>query len=77
MKLERIDNTAATLVGLADGKEILFSYSTPVACFIPNMGYYRTNKYWSRTTTKHINKWIIGKSNTIEQSALDMMIKGD
>jgi hypothetical protein len=76
MKFERINNTTATLVDMDDGKTILFSYSTPVACFIPGVGYYRTNKYWSRTTTKHINKWIIGKSNTIEQSALDMMVRG-
>jgi hypothetical protein len=50
-------------------KTILFSYRTPVACkeFIHSGGigayhfkYYRTNKKWSATSTRHINKWLNG-----------------
>jgi hypothetical protein len=46
-------------VGL-DGKpnRVLFSYSTPVAVYRSGEGYYRTNKFWSRTTSRHINKWL-------------------
>ena len=35
---------------------VLFSYKTPVAC---RMGghFYRTEKHWSVTTSRHINKW--------------------
>lgn len=45
---------------------VLFSYRTPVAVMIDEgLGYifYRTAKYWSNTTTRHINKWfgIYGK----------------
>lgn len=40
---------------------VLFSYKTPVAVMIDEgLGFvfYRTEKYWSRTTSKHINQWL-------------------
>ena len=41
---------------------ILFSYSTPVAAWDRSIGkYFRTAQSFSRTTTKHINKWLKGK----------------
>jgi hypothetical protein len=47
------------VVDLGDGKlEVLFSYKTPVACFVPGDGYFRTEKFWSVTTSRHINQWI-------------------
>ena len=56
---------------------ILFSYKTPVACCIyPNMEYFKTDCRWSRTTSKHINKWL--NSNTaIEkpQEYFDELVK--
>lgn len=39
---------------------VLFSYQTPVACCIKGDGYYRTDKKWSITTSRHINKWLDG-----------------
>ena len=40
---------------------ILISYSTPVACCMDDgIGFFRTNKKWSKTTSKHINKWLGG-----------------
>jgi len=40
---------------------VLFSYSTPVAVYDKSKhDYYRTAKYWSKTTTRHINKWLDG-----------------
>ncbi len=79
MKLTRINKSSATEVVLQNGNTVLFSYSTPVACHIPGMGYYRTTKAWSRTTSKHITQWVkanggSGKTLTIEQSALDAMV---
>ena len=41
------------------GATVLFSYETPVACRSLN-NYYRTDKKWSVTTSKHINKWLDG-----------------
>jgi hypothetical protein len=46
-----------------DGMRVLFSYKTPVAVFIREgtgvytWHQYKTNKFWSRTTTRHINAW--------------------
>jgi hypothetical protein len=48
-----------TEVILNDNRVILFSYKTPVACRISDR-VYRTNKRWSNTTTRHINKWLAG-----------------
>jgi len=42
----------------ADGTTVLFSYQTPVAAFAPGVGFIRTEKFFSVTTSKHINKWI-------------------
>jgi hypothetical protein len=40
---------------------LLFSYSTPVACYNKHtLDYSRTSKKWSMTTTRHINKWLDG-----------------
>jgi hypothetical protein len=40
---------------------VLFSYSTPVACYNKHtLDYSRTAKKWSMTTTRHINKWLDG-----------------
>lgn len=40
----------------ANGVKVLFSYNTPVAAWI-NGQFYKTNKRWSVTTSKHVNKW--------------------
>ncbi len=41
-------------------RSILFSYKTPVALHIEGMGYVVTEKYWSRTTNRHISKFLNG-----------------
>lgn len=38
-------------------KTMLFSYETPVACIIDGEAF-KTDKYWSKTTSKHINQWL-------------------
>ena len=57
---------------------ILFSYRTPVAAYVFGEGYVRTEKWWSVTTSRHINKWI-GKDVTTEevsQTYLDNLVQG-
>ena len=46
---------------------ILFSYRTPVAAYVFGVGYIKTDKYWSVTTSRHINKWIGGKDVTVRE----------
>ena len=45
-------------VELPNGTTVFFSYKTAVAAHIPGNGYYKTEKKWSRTTSKHINQFI-------------------
>ena len=60
-------------VSINDGTQIFFSYSTPVAAYLPSKGYVRTSKFWSVTTSRHINKYLQGVTNveTIPQTVLD------
>lgn len=51
-----------------DDVTILVSYSTPVAAFVPGQGVLRTEKWFSQTTTKHINKWIGNNFPTATQT---------
>ena len=48
-----------TEVETADAR-ILFSYRTPVAAYIFGEGFVKTDKFWSVTTSRHINKWLGG-----------------
>lgn len=58
MKLTPIASNMTEL-RLNDGTMVLFSYRTPVACAV-NGTFFRTSYKWSRTTSKHINKWLCG-----------------
>jgi len=40
---------------------ILFSYQTPVAASVDGK-WFRTAQKWSKTTSKHINAWIAGRT---------------
>ncbi len=60
-------------VSFNNGTQIFFSYKTPVAAYLPERGYVRTERFWSKTTSRHINKWLQGVTNVdeIDQSILD------
>lgn len=49
-----------TEISKPDGTRILYSYSTPVAAWVPTMGFVRTCQHYSKTTSGHINKWLQG-----------------
>jgi len=57
------------------GHEILYSYNCPVAGFSPGIGYFKTTKFYSTTTSKHINKYLEGIENvsTINQEDIELM----
>lgn len=59
---------------------ILFSYQTPVACFVSGVGAFKTAKKWSVTTSKHINAWmrenVFVNPVEIDQSVLDSLTNG-
>ena len=54
---------------------ILFSYRTPVAAYVFGEGYVRTEKFWSVTTSRHINKWLDGgTAKEVAQTYLDKLV---
>ena len=61
MKLRHIGSNQAILE--TSKAEILFSYDTPVAIRIygPDHKILRTDEYFSRTTSRHINSWLNGR----------------
>ena len=62
-----------TEVSFTNGTQVFFSYKTPVAAYLPEKGYVRTEKFWSVTTSRHINKWLknVTEVTEIDQSVLD------
>ena len=54
---------------------ILFSYRTPVAAYVYGDGFVRTEKWWSVTTSRHINKWLDGgTAKEVAQTYLDKLV---
>ena len=56
---------------------ILFSYRTPVAAYVFGEGFVRTEKWWSVTTSRHINKWLPenGTVKEVTQTYLDNFVQ--
>ena len=46
------------IVTFNDGTEVFFSYETPVAGYSNELGWIRTDEWYSSTTTRHINKYL-------------------
>lgn len=40
-----------------NGAQIVRSYVTPVAAYIPGLGFFKTDEKFSVTTTRHIGVW--------------------
>ena len=58
-----------------DSARVLFSYRTPVAAYIYGVGYVKTDKWWSVTTSRHINKWIDNCTvREVSQTYLDNLV---
>lgn len=62
-----------TELELTDGTRVLFSYQTPVAAQT-HEGCFKTDKKWSATTTRHINKWT-ATTKTKPQEYFDGLVK--
>ena len=55
---------------------ILFSYRTPVAAYVFGEGFVRTEKWFSVTTSRHINKWLDGgTAKEVAQTYLDKLVQ--
>jgi len=65
MKLHSIAANQSLLL-FPNYTEVFFSYKTPVAGYSPDLGYVRTKKYYSQTTSRHINKYLDLKGNNLD-----------
>jgi len=75
MKLKRTGYNQ-TVVSLNNGAEVFFSYDTPVAGYHHELGYVKTDKYYSKTTSRHINNYLGELNNpkyclTVEQNIIN------
>ena len=72
MKLRRIGYNQ-TVVEYNNGSEVFFSYDTPVAARLQDYEYLRTQDFYSKTTSRHINKYLetINNVSVIPQKVID------
>lgn len=70
-----MNKTNATVVQLSEGREILLSYGTPVAAFIPGEGYIATDRKYSVTTSRHVNQYLNGSGRRIPHDAFAVLVR--
>jgi len=64
-----------TELHLNNGTIVLFSYEVPVAAQVTGRGFLRTEKMFSPTTTRHINKWLDGvHAKTVSQDEIERLL---
>lgn len=76
-KLNRIARNKTEVTFTRNGKpvHVFFSYDQPVAALADGV-FYRTEKTWSKTTSKHITQWLDGvKHERKPQSFFDNLIQ--
>jgi hypothetical protein len=64
MKLNTLGSNQTEIVK-DNGNVVFFSYNTPVAACIGGK-FYRTDKKWSVTTSKHVNAWLGGATAEVK-----------
>jgi hypothetical protein len=60
-------------VHTAKGTELMYSYKTLVAVRLNDGRAFRTDKFYSRTTSKHLGKFGVGNAEQISQDALEKL----
>jgi hypothetical protein len=75
MRLNNIGSNQ-TSISTNNGTEVFFSYTTPVAAFVPGRGYIRTDRSYSVTTSRHINAWAGRNAEAVPQAEIDGILQG-
>ena len=76
MELKSIAKNRTVLIFNRGITEILFSYETPVAGYSNDLGYIKTDQWYSSTTTRHINKYLDGRPHkVVSQSTINDLLK--
>ena len=71
MRIKNYGGAHETLLEFDNDMQILFSYSTPVAGFIPGHGYFSVEEHYSKTTTRHVNKYHAGREPSLTLNVVD------
>lgn len=66
--------TNSNILELNSGKRVLFSYETPVALCTKGQ-WYKTDEYFSRTTSKHMNAALPSDVITIDSDEFNNMVE--
>jgi hypothetical protein len=76
MQLKQIGSNMTEL-SVPGNFSVLFSYETPVAGWDGN-GPFKTEEFYSRTTTKHINKYFGGQTDPrlVSQDDINQLLEG-
>lgn len=66
-----------TEVDMGDGVIILYSYNTPVAAKVSfpdgEIHFLKTDRFYSRTTSKHVNAWLGKNAEEVAQDIIDKL----
>lgn len=68
-------NEYKIISGPRAGVRVLFSYRTPVAAFVPGVGFLRSKIRYSMTTSRHVNQWIGATAKIVEQEEIDNLMR--
>lgn len=67
MQVSQVGSNMTEIV-YPDGRTVLYSYTTPVAAFLPKIGHHiRSEKSFNVTTSKHVNKWLDSRGAAAEK----------
>jgi hypothetical protein len=66
-----------TEIEFPNGTQVLVSYQTPVAAFVPGEGYLKTDKRFGPTTSKHINQWTEKRGKEIPHEQILAIMAGE
>lgn len=59
---------------LSGGREVCLSYNVPVAAFVPGLGYIKTDRRYSQTTSKHANQFCGGRPVIVSDDEFNKLI---
>ena len=62
-------------VQLSDDREVFLSYGTPVAAFVPGRGYVATDRKYSVTTSRHVNRYLDGRGTRVPHAEFVEMVR--
>ena len=74
MKIKRL-GASKTLLVLPSGAEAFVSYETPVAFQMHTGEIFKTEEYYSRTTSKHVTQYLNGRdAEAVPQGFINQLV---